>query len=203
MKASLSNGCSIRFVSISVHGDDLEVLVPRISLNLSARQLLGAGLADRILHIARVHDVSPAMLDSEVTEDFLVSDIEQATSVLAALKQAGVFTSLDDFGSGYSSLSYLVRLPIDTLKIDKSFVRALVDSEKASAVIRGIVGLARSLGMKTIAKGVECQSQAQELKDAGCDSIQGYLVSRPLDSEAFAEFMLRFGNRAKMSPARA
>jgi FOG: EAL domain len=131
------------------------------------------------------------MLDIEVTEDSLVSDIEQATSVLAALKQAGIFTSLDDFGSGYSSLSYLVRLPIDTLKIDKSFVRALVDSEKASAVIRGIVGLARSLGMNTIAEGVECQSQAEELKDAGCDFIQGYLVSRPLDSEAFAEFMLR------------
>ena len=106
----------------------LGVFVPRISLNLSARQLLGAGLADRILHIARTHDVSPAMLDIEVTEDSLVSDIEQATSVLAALKQAGIFTSLDDFGSGYSSPSYLVRLPIDTLKIDKSFVRAPVDS---------------------------------------------------------------------------
>ncbi len=131
------------------------------------------------------------MLDIEVTEDSLVSDIEKATSVLAALKQAGISTPLDDFGAGYSSLGYLVRLPIDTLKIDKAFVRALVESEKASAVIRGIVGLARSLGMKTIAEGVECQRQAAELKDAGCDSIQGYLISRPLNSEAFAEFMLR------------
>ncbi len=169
----------------------LGVSVPRISVNLSARQLLGVGLTDRILHIARAYDVSPAMLDIEVTEDSLVSDIEKATSVLATLKQAGISTSLDDFGSGYSSLSYLVRLPIDTLKIDKSFVRALLDSENASAVIRGIVSLARSLGMKTIAEGVECQRQATELKDAGCDSIQGYLVSRPLDSEALAEFMLR------------
>ncbi|MFM0032453.1 EAL domain-containing protein [Paraburkholderia madseniana] len=171
----------------------LGVTVPRIGLNLSARQLLGVGLTDRILHIARAYDVSPAMLDIEVTEDSLVNDIEKATSVLAALKQAGISTSLDDFGSGYSSLGYLVRLPIDTLKIDKSFVRALVDSEKASAVIRGIVGLARSLGMKTIAEGVECQPQVAELKDAGCESIQGYLVSRPLDSEALAEFMLRLG----------
>jgi diguanylate cyclase (GGDEF)-like protein len=171
----------------------LGVSVPRISLNLSARQLLGAGLTDRILHIARAHDVSPAMLDIEVTEDSLVSDIEKATSVLAALKQAGISTSLDDFGSGYSSLGYLLRLPIDTLKIDKSFVRALVDSEKASAVIRGIVGLARSLGMKTVAEGVEYPHQVAELKDAGCDSIQGYLVSRPLDSKALVEFMLRLG----------
>jgi EAL domain-containing protein (putative c-di-GMP-specific phosphodiesterase class I) len=167
------------------------LFVPRISLNLSARQLLGVGLTDRILHIARAYDISPEMLDIEVTEDSLVSDIEKATSVLAALKQAGLSTSLDDFGAGYSSLGYLVRLPIDTLKIDKSFVRALLDSEKASAVIRGIVGLARSLGMKTIAEGVECQRQAEELKDAGCDSIQGYLISRPVNSEAFSAFMLR------------
>ncbi|QOT81296.1 EAL domain-containing protein [Cupriavidus basilensis] len=169
----------------------LGVSIPRISLNLSARQLLCVELTDLILRIARAHDISPAMLDIEVTEDSLVSDIEKATSVLAALKLAGISTSLDDFGSGYSSLGYLVRLPIDTLKIDKSFVRALADSEKASAIIRSIVGLARSLGMKTIAEGVECQHQAAELKDAGCDAIQGYLVSRPLGSEAFAEFMLR------------
>lgn len=168
----------------------LGVSIPRISINLSARQLLGVGLTDRILDIARAYDVSPAMLDIEVTEDSLVRDMGKATSVLAALKQAGISTSLDDFGSGYSSLGYLVRLPIDTLKIDKSFVRALVDSEKASAVIRGIVGLSRSLGMKTIAEGVECHRQATELKNAGCDFIQGYLVSRPLDSKAFAEFML-------------
>jgi EAL domain-containing protein (putative c-di-GMP-specific phosphodiesterase class I) len=90
-----------------------------------------------------------------------------------------------------TGVPYLVRLPIDTLKIDKSFVRELVDSEKASAVIRGIVGLARSPGMKTIAESAECQSQAEALNDAGCDSIQGYLVSRPLGSKAFAEFMLR------------
>ncbi|MTV51128.1 EAL domain-containing protein [Massilia buxea] len=161
----------------------------RIGFNLSARQLLATGLVDKILRIASAHDVSPAMLDVEVTEDSLISDMEKATSVLAALKQAGISTSLDDFGSGYSSLGYLVRLPIDTLKIDRSFVQALVVSEKASAVIRGIVGLARSLGMKTVAEGVETERQAAELKDAGCDVIQGYLISRPLPSHALAEFM--------------
>ena len=169
----------------------LDVPVPRISLNLSARQLLGVGLVDKILRIARAHGVSPAMLDIEVTEDSLVGDIEKAMSVLAAFKQAGISTSLDDFGSGYSSLGYLVRLPVDTLKIDRSFVQALVDSEKASAVIRGIVGLARSLGMRTVAEGVESQLQVAELTDYGCDVIQGYLISRPLEPDAFAEFMLR------------
>lgn len=169
----------------------LGLTIPRISLNLSARQLLDVGLADRILDIASKHGISPAMLDVEITENSLVNDIEMATSVLAALKQAGISTSLDDFGAGYSSLSYLVRMPIDTLKIDRSFVQGLEASENASAVIRGIVGLARSLGMKTIAEGVETQHQANELKDAGCDFIQGYLVSRPLASEAFVEFLRR------------
>lgn len=164
---------------------------PRISLNLSARQLLGAGLVDKVLRIASEHDVAPAMLDVEVTEDSLVSDIEKATAVLAALARAGIATSLDDFGSGYSSLGYLVRLPIDTLKIDKSFVLALVDSDKAAAVIRGVVALARSLGMKTVAEGVESERQFDLLKEAGCDVIQGYLISRPLAPDAFAQFMLR------------
>jgi len=167
------------------------VNVPKISLNLSARQLLDMGLADRVHHAVRKHGISAAMLDVEITEDCLVSDIEMATSALTMLKQAGVSTSLDDFGAGYSSLSYLVRLPVDTLKIDKSFVRGLAASDKASAVIRGVVSLARSLGMKTIAEGVEHQHQANELKDAGCDSIQGYLVSRPLCPAAFVEFMQR------------
>ncbi|MGE8690036.1 MAG: EAL domain-containing protein [Achromobacter sp.] len=167
------------------------VPVPPISLNLSARQLLDEGLTDRILRIARRHSVSPSMLHIEITEDCLVTDIEKAISALDALKQAGLSMSLDDFGAGYSSLSYLVRLPVDTLKIDKSFVRGLATSGKASAVIRGIVGLARSLGMKIIAEGVETEHQATELKDAGCDAIQGYLVARPLSADDFVRFMLR------------
>jgi diguanylate cyclase (GGDEF)-like protein len=166
------------------------VPVPRISLNLSARQLLGPGLVDRILRIAYTHNIAPAMLDIEVTEDSLVGDIDRATLVLGALRNAGISTSLDDFGSGYSSFGYLVRMPIDTLKIDKTFVQALAVSSKASAVIRGIIALARSLGMKTVAEGVETEAQFSELKDAGCDIIQGYLISRPLAPDAFARFLL-------------
>jgi diguanylate cyclase (GGDEF)-like protein len=162
----------------------------RISLNLSARQLLGPGLVDRILRIAYTHNIAPAMLDIEVTEDSLVGDIDKATLVLGELQKAGISTSLDDFGSGYSSFGYLVRLPIDTLKIDKTFVQALAVSAKASAVIRGIVALARSLGMKTVAEGVETEAQFAELKDAGCDIIQGYLISRPLAPDAFVRFLL-------------
>ncbi|MGF6272398.1 diguanylate cyclase (GGDEF)-like protein [Massilia sp. UYP11] len=169
----------------------MEVPIARISFNLSPRQLLTVGLVDKILDSAAAHGVSPAMLDVEVTEDSLVGDIEKAMAVLAVLRQAGISTSLDDFGSGYSNLGYLVRLPIDMLKLDKSFVHALLDSDKASAVIRGIVALARSLGMKTIAEGVESQSQLAELQGIGCDLVQGNLFSRPLDSDAFAQFVLQ------------
>lgn len=166
--------------------------IRRISLNLSARQLLSGGLVDKILRIAQAHGVAPSMLDIEVMEDSLVTEIDRATSVLEMLKRAGISTSLDDFGSGYSSFAYLVRLPVNTLKIDKSFVDALADSKQASAVIRGIVALARSLGMKTVAEGVETDAQLAQLKEAGCDVIQGYLISRPLEAAAFAEFILNW-----------
>ncbi|MGT2434110.1 putative bifunctional diguanylate cyclase/phosphodiesterase (plasmid) [Cupriavidus basilensis] len=163
--------------------------VPRISVNLSARQLVAPGLPDTVVRVTRAYGVPPTMLDVEVTENSLMSDVEKASSVLDALKQAGVSTSLDDFGSGYSSLAYLVRLPIDTLKIDKSFVWALGEAPRAMAVISATIGLARSLGMSTLAEGVETEAQRQALAAQGCDAIQGYLVSRPLSSDVFAAFV--------------
>ena len=156
------------------------VPVPRISFNVSARQLLGPGLADKVLRIARPARRGAGDARHRSDRGFAAQRCRNGNAVLAALKQAGMSTSLDDFGSGYSSLGYLVRLPIDTLKIDKSFVDALLDSDKAAAVIRGIVALARSLGMRTVAEGVESQGQADVLKESGCDVIQGYLISRPL-----------------------
>lgn len=163
--------------------------VPKISVNLSARQLLDVGLAEKILRFASKHAVSPGMVDIEITEDSLIADVDTATRVLESLKQAGISTSLDDFGVGYSSLSYLVRLPIDTLKIDRSIVTALGSGDKAFAVIRGIVSLAGSLGIKTIAEGVEHENQADALRAIGCDAMQGYLFSRPLNAEAFERFV--------------
>jgi len=167
--------------------DDLPV--PRISFNLSARQLVAPDLAGTIVRLAQAHGVPPALLDVEVTENSLMSDVEKASGILMELRQAGISASLDDFGSGYSSLAYLVRLPIDTLKIDQSFVWALGKMPTATAVIRGVVRLAHSLGMRTLAEGVETEAQRQMLIEEGCDAMQGFLFSRALPAGAFAALL--------------
>ncbi len=163
--------------------------VPRISFNLSARQLVAPDLAATIVRLARMHGVPPTLLDVEVTENSLMSDVEKASGILMELRQAGISASLDDFGSGYSSLAYLVRLPIDTLKIDQSFVWALGKMPTATAVIRGVVRLAHSLGMRTLAEGVETEVQRQMLIEEGCDAMQGFLFSRALPAAAFAALL--------------
>lgn len=163
--------------------------VPRISFNLSARQLVAPDLADTIVRLARRHGVPPTLLDVEVTENSLMSDVEKASAILAALREAGISASLDDFGSGYSSLAYLARLPIDTLKIDQSFVWALGKVPTATAVIRGVVRLAHSLGMRTLAEGVETEAQREMLIEEGCDAMQGFLFSRALPASAFAALL--------------
>ena len=163
--------------------------MPRISFNLSARQLVAPDLANTIVRLAQVHGVPPTLLDVEVTENSLMSDVEKASGILAALREAGISASLDDFGSGYSSLAYLVRLPIDTLKIDQSFVWALGKVPTATAVIRGVVRLAHSLGMRTLAEGVETEAQRQMLIEEGCDAMQGFLFSRALPANAFAALL--------------
>lgn len=167
--------------------DDLPV--PRISFNLSARQLVAPDLAGTIVRLAQAHGVPPALLDVEVTENSLMSDVEKASGILMELREAGISASLDDFGSGYSSLAYLVRLPIDTLKIDQSFVWALGKMPTATAVIRGVVRLAHSLGMRTLAEGVETEAQRQMLIEEGCDAMQGFLFSRALPAGAFAALL--------------
>ncbi|MDR3382022.1 sensor domain-containing protein [Cupriavidus basilensis] len=160
--------------------------VPRISLNLSARQLVMPGLAGLLADLAREHEVPCGLLDVEVTEDTLMTDLDSAAAALGELGRCGISASLDDFGSGYSSLAYLTRLPVATLKIDKSFVAVLGTTPEALAVIRGVIALARSLGMRTLAEGVETRVQQRLLAEEGCDAAQGYLLGRPMPATDFA-----------------
>lgn len=162
---------------------------PKISFNLSARQLVSAGLTETVLQSANRYGVPATMLEVEVTENSLMTDIQAGSQILAALRQAGISTSLDDFGSGYSSLAYLVRLPINTLKIDKAFVRALGKESNAVAIIRTVVTLAHALGMVIIAEGVETPEQQQMLAREDVDVIQGYLISRPISAAGFRAFV--------------
>ncbi|WP_431862530.1 putative bifunctional diguanylate cyclase/phosphodiesterase, partial [Azospirillum sp.] len=161
-----------------------------MSVNLSPRQFQDGRLAALVRTVVAASGVPPEYIELELTEGAMVDDIEKAATILHQLKAIGVKLSIDDFGTGYSSLAYLKRFPIDTLKIDRSFVRDIVTSNSDPAIVGTIVTLADSLGFATIAEGVETHEQAEVLKRQRCQHIQGFLVSRPLDENAFEAFVL-------------
>jgi EAL domain-containing protein (putative c-di-GMP-specific phosphodiesterase class I) len=130
------------------------------------------------------------LLEIEVTESMLMDNVEGTIAILRDLKAMGVRLAIDDFGTGYSSLSYLKRFPLDTLKIDRSFIKDAPGDAGDAALTTSIIGMAHSLKLGVVAEGVELQSQYDFLRDRGCDVIQGYLVSRPMPAEAMPEFIL-------------
>ena len=154
-----------------------------ISVNLSARQIQHAGLIDVVARALSDSRLRPDTLILEITESALMQDTEMTLRRLLELKQLGVRLAIDDFGTGYSSLSYLRRFPIDILKIDKSFVENVATRSDAMALVRAIIDLGRSLGLITVAEGVELPEQAAELEALGCELAQGYLYSRPQDAD--------------------
>ncbi|MFA5083106.1 MAG: EAL domain-containing protein, partial [Hydrogenophilaceae bacterium] len=123
------------------------------------------------------------------TENMLMHDTETSASVLEAIKNLGVRLAIDDFGTGYSSLSYLKRFPIDTLKIDQSFVRDIVTDEDGAAIVNAVIGMGRSLKQRVIAEGVETDGQLTVLRTQQCDQVQGFLFSHPLPAEGFARLL--------------
>jgi len=144
----------------------------------------------RIEQLLKDNRLRPDLLQLEITENFIMSQAEEALAVLHQLKHLGVQLAIDDFGTGYSSLSYLKRLPLDILKIDQSFVRGLPDDPHDAAIVRAIIALGRSMQFTVIAEGVETQAQQQFLAAEGCEQIQGYIVSLPLPPEEFAATFL-------------
>jgi diguanylate cyclase (GGDEF)-like protein len=172
------------------HWRSLGVAVPRVSVNVSAIQLRQKDFVESVLQALAATDRS--LLDLEITESVLVEDIEESTRKLQTLRRAGIEISVDDFGTGYCSLSYLARLPVDTLKIDRSFVVRMRDAGYPRNIVAMIVSLAHTLGLKVIAEGVEEDGQVRMLKELGCDQIQGFYASRPLPADAI-EGLLRSG----------
>jgi diguanylate cyclase (GGDEF)-like protein/PAS domain S-box-containing protein len=152
-------------------------------VNLSGKQFSQPDLIDRISEILEETGVEARSLKIEITESAIITNIEMATTTLKQLKELGIKVSLDDFGTGYSSLSYLHRFPIDTLKIDRSFVTRM-SLPKNAEIIRTIVSLASNLGMDVVAEGVETGEQVIQLSGLHCEYVQGYLISRPIDAEA-------------------
>jgi diguanylate cyclase (GGDEF)-like protein/PAS domain S-box-containing protein len=162
-----------------------------LSVNLAGAQLRQPDLLGQIQRLLVEHDLQPDCLQLEITENFIMSQAEEALIVLHQLKNLGVQLAIDDFGTGYSSLSYLKRMPLHTLKIDQSFVRGLPDDPHDAAIVRAIIALGRSMQLTVIAEGVENQAQQQFLAREGCEQIQGYIVSLPLSAEEFAATFLR------------
>lgn len=154
-----------------------------LSLNISAIQYKQADFIEKMIQILEKYDVSPREIELEITESVLIDDFRVVTEKLVALRKIGVKISLDDFGTGYSSLSYLKGLPIDTLKIDKSFIDTVITDENTRIITESIIYMVKKLGYETIAEGVETQEQFDYLHEIDCDNIQGYYLGKPMPPE--------------------
>lgn len=154
-----------------------------MSLNVSAIQYKQPDFIEQMLRLMDKYDIAPSEIELEITESVLIDDFTEVTEKLAVLRDIGIKISLDDFGTGYSSLSYLKGLPIDTLKIDKSFIDTVVTDENTRIITESIIYMVKKLGYETIAEGVETEEQYRYLNEIDCDNIQGYLLGKPMPSE--------------------
>jgi EAL domain-containing protein (putative c-di-GMP-specific phosphodiesterase class I) len=158
----------------------------RVAINLSAHQLRQHDLPAHITSALVKHQINPDLLTCEITESVAMEDTESTMRFFTELAAVGVHISIDDFGSGYSSLAYLRKLPATELKIDRSFVLDLESSEDARMVAAAVVNLAQALNMKVVAEGVETDAQYQILRRLGCDQVQGFLFAKPMSAKALA-----------------
>ena len=157
----------------------------RISVNLSTRDLLDPALSNRLGAMLVRHGVQASAFCLEITESAIMDDPQRAEAMLNRLSQQGFKLSIDDFGTGYSSLGYLKRLPVDELKIDKSFVMGMQTDENDATIVRSTIDLAHNLGLTVVAEGVENAAILERLRALACDEAQGYHIARPLPVDAF------------------
>ncbi|RMT90856.1 hypothetical protein ALP39_02771 [Pseudomonas marginalis pv. marginalis] len=170
-----------------------KVRVPKVSVNISARQFSDGQLGTRIATILKDTGLPPACLELELTESILMREVNEAMHILDSLKNLGLSIAVDDFGTGYSSLNYLKQFPIDVLKIDRTFVDGLPSGEQDAQIARAIIAMAHSLNLAVIAEGVETHEQLDFLREHGCDEVQGYLFGRPMPANRFE---VQFSNDA-------
>jgi EAL domain-containing protein (putative c-di-GMP-specific phosphodiesterase class I) len=161
----------------------------RLGINVSAQQFQDREFMDVLSRILEESEFEPMWLNVEITESVVIHDVRETIQKLRQLHAVGITVAIDDFGVGYSSLSYLKDFPIDQLKMDRSFVQNLPHSGNDAKIARHIVDMAHSLGLSVIAEGVETSEQLQFLKGIGCDEVQGYLLSRPVPAEDFERLL--------------
>ncbi|MBZ9689246.1 EAL domain-containing protein [Clostridium estertheticum] len=162
-----------------------------IAINLSAVQLQNDKFEENLKRIITETEVNPRFVELEITESILMKDFEKSVKLLTEIRNLGINIALDDFGTGYSSLSYLKQLPINTLKIDKSFIDNIVTNEREKAIVDGIIQLAQKIDLDVIAEGVETKEQIKLLQGMGCNQIQGYYFSKPLPPDEIEEKFLK------------
>jgi EAL domain-containing protein (putative c-di-GMP-specific phosphodiesterase class I) len=161
-----------------------------VNVNVSSRQLTDSRLVEDVELALAESGLDPRFLALEVTESSIMGNAEQTLATLDRLKAMNVRLEIDDFGTGYSSLSYLQRLPFDTLKIDRSFIRGLSHESDSLDIVKAIVEMAHSLRLEVIAEGVETEEQLHQLRGLGCNYLQGFLFSKPVDAESVERLCL-------------
>ena len=176
---------------------DIGIDVGRIAINVSGRQFRQPGFTDSIEQILKSTGTPGTALTVEITENVLIDDIDQVVPSLSRLKRHGIRIELDDFGTGYSSMSYLEKLPVDTLKIDRSFVRTIDAAGRGGVIAKLVLDMARALRMKVVAEGVERLEHLQFLRDHECDIGQGFLFSKPLPADSLTQFITTWNLRER------
>src|SRR6185369_5760020 len=156
-----------------------------VAINVSAAQIHNANFAHLVHEILFETGLTPSRLELEVTETALVRDLNRALATLRRIKMLGVRIAMDDFGSGYSSLSNLRAFPFDKIKIDGSFIKSVNSNDQAAAIVRSVLGLGRALNLPVLAEGVETTGELSFLESELCKEVQGYLCGRPADIESF------------------
>jgi len=167
--------------------------LPRLAVNVSACQLRQPDVPRRLAELVRDAGMDPAMLEIEITESALMQATDTANEILRGLRGMGMRIAIDDFGTGYSSLTYLKRFPVDALKIDQAFTRQVTAQSDDAAIVEAILAMARSLGLATVAEGVETEAQRDWLAARGCDAMQGFLLSPPVSASELARVLERIG----------
>ncbi len=171
----------------------------RMSINLSAVQFTQPGFAQHIMSHVVAHGLAPEQLELEITESAAMRRPQHTLEILLELKELGFYLAIDDFGTGHSSYDYLLRFPIDTLKIDRSFTKGITEGRASRAIVRSLTTLSQGLRFRTVAEGVETQRQRDYLEALDVDEIQGFLLARPMEASQFASFLRQSGIRTRAS----
>ena len=159
-------------------------------MNLSARDLQDEYLPYYILQILNEHDIPPARLTLEITENMVMANVQHAISVLECLRDIGVRISMDDFGTGHSSLAQIKNMPLHELKIDKSFITTLMSDHQNKAIVRTTIDLAHNMGLTVVAEGIEDEDTLRQLSELGCEQAQGFFMSKPVASDDLIRWLV-------------